>query len=67
SHDGVGPAMVKGYIKELEVDSEILGQFTDSSVDALKYEGKLYGLPKATETPVFIYNKDLLPEVPATM
>ncbi|MBT2688995.1 extracellular solute-binding protein [Bacillus sp. ISL-47] len=67
SHDGVGPAMVKGYIKELEVDSKILGQFTDSSVDALKYEGKLYGLPKATETPVFIYNKDLLPEVPATM
>jgi arabinogalactan oligomer / maltooligosaccharide transport system substrate-binding protein len=67
SHDGVGPAVVKGYIKELEVSDDVLAQYTESSVDALKYEGKLYGLPKATETPVFIYNKDLLPEVPETM
>lgn len=67
SHDGVGPAVVKGYIKELEVSDDVLGQYTESSVDALKYDGKLYGLPKATETPVFIYNKDLLPEVPETM
>ncbi|RSK46915.1 extracellular solute-binding protein [Bacillus canaveralius] len=67
SHDGVGPSVVKGYIKDLEVSDEILGQFTDSSVDALTYEGKLYGLPKATETPVFIYNKSLIKQVPATM
>lgn len=67
SHDGTGPAMVKGYIKELEVSDEILDQFTSSSVEALKYEGKLYGLPKATETPVFIYNKALLPEVPENL
>ncbi|MBD0837064.1 extracellular solute-binding protein, partial [Aestuariibaculum suncheonense] len=28
------------------------------------YDGKLYGLPKSTETPVFIYNKKLMPEAP---
>ena len=31
------------------------------------YDGKLYGLPKATETPVFIYNKELMREAPETM
>ncbi|MFD1849075.1 extracellular solute-binding protein [Oceanobacillus bengalensis] len=67
SHDGVGPSVVKGYISPLEVSDEVLSQYTQSSVDAFEYEGQLYGLPKATETTVFIYNKDLLPEVPATM
>ncbi|OZU88190.1 cyclodextrin-binding protein [Virgibacillus indicus] len=67
SHDGVGPSVVKGYISPIEVSEDILSQFTESSVESLKYEGELYGLPKATETTVFIYNKDLLPEVPETM
>ncbi|WP_188454199.1 extracellular solute-binding protein [Virgibacillus oceani] len=67
SHDGVGPSVVKGYISPIEVNDDALSQYTDSSIDALTYEGKLYGLPKATETPVFIYNKDLLPEVPESM
>lgn len=67
SHDGVGPSVVKGYISPIEVSDEILSQFTESSVEAFEYEEQLYALPKATETTVFIYNKDLLPEVPATM
>ncbi|SHG47477.1 sugar ABC transporter substrate-binding protein [Ornithinibacillus halophilus] len=67
SHDGVGPSVVKGYIAPIEVSDEVLSQYTSSSVEAFEYEGKLYGLPKATETPVFIYNKELLPEVPETM
>ncbi|WP_200816516.1 extracellular solute-binding protein [Salirhabdus sp. Marseille-P4669] len=67
SHDGVGPSVVKGYIAPIEVSDDVQSQYTESSVEALMYEGKLYGLPKATETPVFIYNKDLLPEVPETM
>ena len=67
SHDGVGPSVVKGYISPIEVSDDVLGQFTESSVEAFMYEGQLYALPKATETPVFIYNKDLLSEVPETM
>lgn len=67
THDGVGPSVVKGYIKPLEVSDIILNQFTDPTVNAFKYEGKLYALPKAIETPVFIYNKALLPKAPETM
>lgn len=66
-HDRVGTTVVKGYISPLEVSDEVVKQYTESSVESLQYEGELYGLPKATETTVFIYNKDLLPEVPATM
>ncbi len=67
SHDGVGPSVVKGYIEPLEVSDDVLDQYTESSVEAFEYDDQLYGLPKATETTVFIYNKELLPEVPETM
>src|SRR5699024_11401315 len=66
-HDRIGSTVVKGYISPIEVGDDVLDQFTKSSVEAMEYDGQLYGLPKATETPVFIYNKDLLPEVPETM
>jgi len=66
-HDRIGSTVVKGYITPIEVSDDVLSQYTDSSVEAMEYEGQLYGLPKATETPVFIYNKELLPEVPETM
>src|SRR5699024_6243802 len=66
-HDRVGSTVVKGYISPLEVSDDVLGQYTTSSVESLQYDGQLYGLPKATETPVFIYNKELLSEVPETM
>lgn len=67
SHDGVGPSVVKGYIAPLEVSEDVLSQYTESSVEAFEYEGELYGLPKATETTVFIYNKEQISEAPETM
>jgi arabinogalactan oligomer / maltooligosaccharide transport system substrate-binding protein len=66
-HDQIGGVVTEGLIKPLKVSDDVLSIFTDSSVLAQTYDGQLYGLPKATETPVFIYNKDLLPEVPATL
>ncbi|WP_342601253.1 extracellular solute-binding protein [Psychrobacillus sp. FSL H8-0483] len=66
-HDQIGQVVTEGLIQEIEVSDEVLSTFTDSSITAQKYDGKLYGLPKATETPVFIYNKALMSEPPATM
>lgn len=66
-HDRIGSTVVKGYISPLEVGDDVLSQYTDSSVESMEYDGQLYGLPKATETPVFIYNKDLMSEAPETM
>lgn len=66
-HDQIGQVATEGLIAPLEVDQEVLDLYTESSVLAQTYDGTLYGLPKATETPVFIYNKALMEEVPETL
>ncbi|MBN8207175.1 extracellular solute-binding protein [Bacillus sp. NTK071] len=66
-HDQIGQAAVEGLISPIEVEQSVVDTFTESSIQAESYEGKLYGLPKATETPVFIYNKELMDEAPETM
>ncbi|WML49602.1 extracellular solute-binding protein [Neobacillus sp. PS3-34] len=66
-HDQIGQVATEGLIAELKVDSSVTDTFSKPSIDAETYDGKLYGLPKSSETPVFIYNKDLMTEAPATM
>ncbi|MDW6004698.1 extracellular solute-binding protein [Vibrio mangrovi] len=66
-HDQIGSAVVQGLLAPLQVDQAVLNTFTDSAVHALTYKGQLYGLPKAVETVVMVYNKDLMPELPKTM
>ncbi|OIK14099.1 extracellular solute-binding protein [Bacillus sp. MUM 13] len=66
-HDQIGQVVTEGLIQEIKVDDSVLSTFNDSAVNAERYDGKLYGLPKATETPVFIYNKKLMDKAPATM
>ncbi|TKD71945.1 extracellular solute-binding protein [Pseudalkalibacillus hwajinpoensis] len=66
-HDQIGQAAVEGLISPIEVEQSVVDTFTESSIQAQNYEGKLYGLPKATETPVFVYNKELMDKAPETM
>lgn len=66
-HDRVGPLVTEGLIAPLDVSSDVTGKFTDSSIAALTFKGKLYGLPKSTETPVFIYNKKFMKKAPETL
>ncbi|KMY49058.1 extracellular solute-binding protein [Peribacillus loiseleuriae] len=66
-HDQIGQVVIEGLIQEINVSDDVLHTFTDSSVNAQMYDGKLFGLPKATETPVFIYNKALMSKAPKTM
>ncbi|MDD2341778.1 MAG: extracellular solute-binding protein [Tolumonas sp.] len=66
-HDQVGTAVVQGLISELNTDKAVMSTFTKPAVDAQTYNGKLYGIPKAVETIVLIYNKDLLPKAPEKM
>ncbi|MFQ3543855.1 extracellular solute-binding protein [Halobacillus rhizosphaerae] len=65
-HDQIGQLATEGLIEPLDVESSVTDMYTDSSIQAETYDGELYGLPKATETPVFIYNKDLMSEPPET-
>jgi arabinogalactan oligomer/maltooligosaccharide transport system substrate-binding protein len=66
-HDQIGQLVTEGLIREMKVDKDVIDRFTESSIQAEMYNGKLYGLPKATETPVFIYNKKLMDKAPETM
>ncbi|WP_043933090.1 sugar ABC transporter substrate-binding protein [Bacillus sp. EB01] len=66
-HDQIGQVATEGLIAPLEVSDAVKGTFSESSIAAQTYDGKLYGLPKSAETPVLIYNKALMTEVPATM
>ena len=66
-HDQIGELAVQGHIAELNVSDDVKSTFSESSISAQTFDGKLYGLPKSAETPVFIYNKALMTEVPATM
>lgn len=66
-HDQIGQLATEGLIAELKVDSKVTDLFSKPSIDAQTYDGKLYGLPKSSETPVFVYNKALMSEPPKTM
>ncbi|WP_239421994.1 extracellular solute-binding protein [Bacillus sp. CGMCC 1.16541] len=66
-HDQIGQLALEGVIVPIEVKEETVDTFTDQAIEAQMYDGKLYGLPKAIETPIFIYNKALMSKPPETM
>jgi arabinogalactan oligomer/maltooligosaccharide transport system substrate-binding protein len=66
-HDQIGQVSKEGLIAPLKVDQSVIDLYTESSIIAQTYNGVLYGLPKATETPVFIYNKAHLDKAPETL
>lgn len=63
-HDQIGAMATQGLLAPIDVDQDVTDTFTESSIDAQTFDGKLYGLPKATETPVFIYNKAHMDKAP---
>ncbi|MCA1011275.1 extracellular solute-binding protein [Halobacillus halophilus] len=65
-HDQIGQLVIEGLISPLEYEQSVTDKYTESSIQAETYDGKLYGLPKATETPVFIYNKEHMDKAPET-
>ncbi len=69
AHNMIGNWVDKGVLEPLsgKVDGSVLKQFMPESVKATVYRKNLYGLPLAFKSLVMFYNKDLLPEPPATM
>lgn len=60
--DQIGTAVTEGLIKDLNVGKDVQSIYTDVAMDAEKVNGKIYGLPKAVETTMLYYNKDLIAE-----
>lgn len=65
-HDAIGKTVEQGLLWPLPEDKLNLAGYTESTVNALRYKGELYGLPYAMESVAIIYNKDLISEIPAT-
>src|SRR5690606_1087359 len=67
--DQIGTAVVEGLIKELNVDESVQSIYTDVAMQSQKVNNKVYGLPKAVETTMLYYNKDIISDedVPTTL
>jgi len=70
----IGPADWVGELASAElilplddlVSADTLASYVPASVDALKSDGKLYGLPESIETVALYYNKDMVPTPPTS-
>lgn len=49
-------------IKELSIGKDVQSIYTDAAMKSQMINGKVYGLPKAVETTMLYYNKDLISE-----
>lgn len=67
--DQIGTAVTEGLLKELNVSEEEQSIFTEVAMQSQIVDGKVYGLPKAVETTILFYNKDLVSEdeLPTTL
>jgi len=65
-HDWLGALQTSGLVAPLDLGDKA-DLFVQSALDAFTYtDGKLYGVPYATENLGFFYNTDLVTEVPTT-
>lgn len=65
AHDWVGELYTNGILAELDLGAK-KSEFFPAALDMFSYEGKLVGMPYATENVAFFYNPDMVKEVPAT-
>ena len=65
-HDWVGELAASGVLMELQLPEDLVASLDAVSVEAMMYQGKLYGIPYAREGIGLVYNKALVAEPPAT-
>jgi maltose/maltodextrin transport system substrate-binding protein/arabinogalactan oligomer/maltooligosaccharide transport system substrate-binding protein len=64
-HDQAAQLVASGLVAPLDL-GEKTKDFSEAALKAFTYDGKLYGMPYATENLGFFYNKDLVTTVPTT-
>ena len=66
AHDWIGRLVRNGTIAAIDLPEALLMQFDPVTIEAMSFEGKLYGVPYSREGVALLYNKDLVPEPPKT-
>jgi len=65
AHDWLGELVINGLLAPIDL-GDMEDQFLDAAVEAMTYNGVLYGMPYAIENVAFFRNPDLVPDAPAT-
>src|SRR5690625_1932056 len=67
--DQIGTAVTEGLVSEIPIDDTVQEIYSEAAMDSQIVDGTVYGLPKAVETTVLYYNKDLISEdeLPTTL
>jgi arabinogalactan oligomer / maltooligosaccharide transport system substrate-binding protein len=65
AHDWLGQLVADGAVAPMDLGAAAAG-FSEVALQAMTYEGKVYGLPYAVENIALIRNTDLVPTAPAT-
>jgi arabinogalactan oligomer / maltooligosaccharide transport system substrate-binding protein len=65
AHDWVGELVENGILEELDLGDKV-DEFWPTALELFQYEGRQVGMPYATENLAFIYNPEMVEEVPAT-
>ncbi len=65
AHDWLGELATNGLLAEIDLGDKAADFFVPA-VEAFTYDGKLYGVPYATENLAFFRNADLVPDAPTT-
>jgi maltose/maltodextrin transport system substrate-binding protein len=66
AHDRFGEWAQSGIISEIQPSQNVIDANYDFTWEAVTVDGKMYGYPMAVESIGLIYNRDLLPEPPAS-
>lgn len=70
SQENLGRLIIQGIIEPLEgevaISDEKKNSFLPLALEAMTYEGKMYGFPHSVDTYVLLYNKDLVSNPPET-
>lgn len=64
AHDQTGAWVDMKLLAPLDEAASVLEGFYPLTVEALRFEGRLYGLPLAFKSPVLVYNRALVSEPP---
>jgi maltose-binding protein MalE len=66
AHDWVGELVANGLLAAINLPEDLKDKFDKVALTGFTYGKDLYGLPYAREGVALVYNKALLPKVPAT-
>ncbi|WP_096155177.1 MULTISPECIES: sugar ABC transporter substrate-binding protein [Bacillus] len=60
-HDRIGDIVIRGLADPIDLGSDV-SLYSETAINAVTYDGEVYGVPQVVETYGLFYNKDLVSE-----